>query len=269
MKKKGKTLSPISFDEMKTVLLDIMSDLDKFCRDNNLRYSLAYGTLIGAVRHKGFIPWDDDIDILMPRADYQALLEKYNHPYYVIQCQEKDYRYPLNYAKLCDTRTTTVDQFGNEFPIAVDIFILDGLSDSLDIAKRRVKSLKRKFRIWSSQIFTRHLRFNKPYGLKKNLLILASRLAHPFISERRLVKRILDFKQYYSVDDSKYCATLTGVCTMYESEKMLKYKEAPFEDKQYMIFEDYDHHLRIMFGDYMALPPERERYNHGSKAYWL
>jgi len=265
----GKELSPISFDGIKTILLDIMTDLDRFCRENNLRYSLAYGSLIGAVRHKGFIPWDDDMDILMPRADYQVLLEKYNHPFYVVQCQEKDCHYPLNYAKLCDTRTISVDQFGNEFPIAVDIFILDGLSDSLDIAKRRVKSIKRKFRIWSSQIFTRHLHINEEYGLKKNLLIVASKLVHPLISERRLVKRILEFKQKYTVDDSTYCATLTGACTMYESEKMLKYKEAPFEDKSFMIFENYDHHLRIMFGDYMTLPPESARYNHGSIAYWL
>lgn len=269
MEKKGKTLSPISFDEMKTILLDIMSDLDTFCRENNLRYSLAYGSLIGAVRHKGFIPWDDDIDILIPRKDYQILLEKYNHPYYIIKSQEKDWHFPLQYAKLCDSRTTSFDQFGNEFPVAVDIFILDGLSDSLTIADKRVRSVKRMSRIWSSQLFTRQLDFKKELGTKKNLLIAGSKLIHPFISEKRLVYRLLRFKQKYPIDKSKYCASLSGWCTIYESEKMLSYKETPFENKHFMIFKDYDYHLKIIFGDYMTLPPESERYNHGSKAYWL
>ena len=261
-------LHPISFDGIKTVLLDIMTDLDRFCRENNLRYSLAYGSLIGAVRHKGFIPWDDDIDILMPRADYQVLLEKYNHPYYVIKCQEKDWQFSLQYAKLCDSRTTSIDQFGNEFPIAVDIFIMDGLSDSMTIANKRVRYIKKMTRIWSSQLFTRHVGFKKEYGLKKNLLIAGSRLIHPFISEKKLVKRMLEFKQQYPIDESKYCASLTGWCTIYESEKMLKITDAPFEDKVFKRFEDFDYHLKIIFGDYMTLPPKNERYNHGSKAYW-
>ena len=262
------TLHPISFERIKAILLDIMTDLDRFCRDNGLRYSLAYGSLIGAVRHKGFIPWDDDIDILMPRSDYQVLLNKYKHPYYKIKSQDNDWSFPLQYAKLCDTRTTSVDQFGNEFPVAVDIFILDGLSDSLKTANKRVNSVKRLSRIWSSQLFTRHLEFKNENGIKKNLLIAASKLAHLFVSEKRLVKRILEFKQRYPIDESKYCASLTGWCTIYESEKMLKITDAPFEDKVFKRFEDFDYHLKIIFGDYMTLPPESERYNHGSKAYW-
>ena len=268
MNNSGINLSPIPFDGIKAILLDIMTDLDRFCRDNGLRYSLAYGSLIGAVRHKGFIPWDDDIDILMPRNDYQVLINKYSHPYYVILSQEKDCRFPLQFAKLCDTRTTSVDQFGNKFPVAVDIFILDGLSDSLKTANKRVNSVKRLSRIWSSQLFTRHLKFKKEYGIKKNLLIAASKLEHLFVSEKGLVKRILEFKQRYPIDESKYCASLTGWCTIYESEKMLKITDAPFEDKVFKRFEDFDYHLKIIFGDYMTLPPENERYNHGSKAYW-
>ncbi|MBR5660187.1 MAG: LicD family protein [Bacteroidales bacterium] len=265
----GKELSPISFDGIKTILLDIMTDLDRFCRENNLRYSLAYGSLIGAVRHKGFIPWDDDIDILMPRKDYLFLLENYTHPFYEIKSQEKDWRFPLQYAKLCDIRTTSIDQYGNEFPVAVDIFILDGLSDSKRTAEKRVNAVKRLSRIWSSQLFTRHLRVKKEYGVGKNILIVASKAFHFFISESKLVKRILKFKQKYPIDESKYCASLTGWCTIYDSEKMLNYMEVPFEDKHFSIFEDYDYHLKIIFGDYLTLPPENERYNHGSKAYWI
>lgn len=268
MNNSEKPCSHISFDGVKAILLDIMTDLDRFCKENGLRYSLAYGSCIGAVRHQGFIPWDDDIDILMPRKDYLFLLKYYTHPFYEIKSQEKDWRFPLQYAKLCDIRTTSVDQFGNVFPIAVDIFVLDGLSDSMTIANKRVRSIKRMTRIWSSQLFTRHVGFKKEFGLKKNLLIAGSRLIHPFISEKKLVKRMLEFKQKYPIDESKYCASLTGWCTIYDSEKMLNYTETPFEDKRFFVFDDYDYHLKIIFGDYMTLPPENERYNHGSKAYW-
>lgn len=259
----------LDIKRIQSVELEILRITVDILEKNNIKSYLIGGTCLGAIRHKGFIPWDDDIDILMPRKDYQVLLEKYNHPYYVIQCQEKDFLFPLNYAKLGDIRTTTLDQFGNVFPIAIDIFILDGLSDSLSIAEKRVTIVKRQSRIWSSQLFTRHLDFKKKYGFKKNLLIAASRAAHLVISEKKLVKKILQFKQRYQIDDSKYCASLTGWCTIYDSEKMLKYTDAPFEGKIFRRFEDFDYHLKIIFGDYMKLPPENERYNHGAKAYWL
>jgi lipopolysaccharide cholinephosphotransferase len=266
---KERNLVPIPFDEVKSVLLEIMTDLDKFCRENGLRYSLAYGTLIGAIRHKGFIPWDDDIDILMPREDYVKLLETYSHPYYVIESQEKDSSYPLNFAKLCDKRTLSSDQFGNTSSVAVDIFILDGLPAPLEDAERRIGSYKRLSRLWSSQIFTRHLSLRREYGVKKNLLIVEAKLLHVFISEKKVVDKLLHFRSRYSVDKSEFCASITGVCTIYESARMLKYIDWPFEDRTFRVFEDYDYPLRLLFGDYMKLPPESERYNHEAQAYWI
>ena len=265
----NRNLVPIPFDEVKGVLLDIMTDLDRFCRNNGLRYSLAYGSLIGASRHKGFIPWDDDIDILMPREDYMKLLETYSHPYYIIESPEKDPDHPLDYAKLCDKRTLSSDQFGNVSSVAVDIFILDGLPEPLEEAKRRIESYKRLCRLWSSQIFTRRLSLKKEYGFKKNRLIIEAKLLHVFISEKSVVDKLLQFKRRYPLDESKYCASLTGDCTIYESAGMLKYIDWPFEDRTFRVFENYDYPLRLFYGDYMVLPPESERYNHGAQAYWV
>ena len=101
----------ISFDGTKDVLMGIIKDIDRFCREKGLRYSLAYGSLIGAVRHKGFIPWDDDIDILMPRSDYNRFIREYEHPYYKCFSQELDPEWALNFGKLSDTRTVSIDSF--------------------------------------------------------------------------------------------------------------------------------------------------------------
>ena len=71
-------MKKIGIEELKELQLNILVDVDKFCRERNYKYSLAYGTLIGAIRHKGYIPWDDDIDIMMPRADYELFIKEFN-----------------------------------------------------------------------------------------------------------------------------------------------------------------------------------------------
>ena len=75
-------MKAISQEEIRSIQIAILNSVDAFCRKNNLKYSLAYGTLIGAVRHKGFIPWDDDIDIIMPRPDYDRFVAKYKDSVY-------------------------------------------------------------------------------------------------------------------------------------------------------------------------------------------
>lgn len=264
----GKSGVGISFDETKLVLLDILNDFNRFCRVNGLRYSIAYGSLIGVVRHHGFIPWDDDIDILIPRRDYMRFLNEYQHPYYKLFSQETDSEWPLNFAKLCDTRTVSVDSFGNTSSIAIDMFILDGLPGPFERAKKFVVKVNRLHSIWSSQLFTRRLDVGRRFGIKKNCLILLSKLAHCFIPYNLFVAEMLKYKQQYDLESSMYCASLTGDCRIYETEKMLDYTYAPFEDTEVMICKNYDYQLKLTHGDYMTLPPEDQRYNHEAIAYW-
>ena len=97
-------------DEIKKVSVDVLSSIDQICRENNFTYSLGYGTLLGAVRHGGFIPWDDDIDIVMPRADYEKFILycKQHATPFALACNELDSKYGYVYAKACDTNTVVI-----------------------------------------------------------------------------------------------------------------------------------------------------------------
>ena len=118
----------INVEELKHIQLDMLSDIAEFCEQNNIKYFLAYGTLIGAIRHKGYIPWDDDIDICMPRPDYDKFLSLYNKKdsAYKAVAFELDENYKLPFAKVNDTRTvmweTMYDQ--DVFGVYIDVFPL-------------------------------------------------------------------------------------------------------------------------------------------------
>ncbi len=259
----------IPLKELKGLLLDIISDLDAFCRKNGIRYALAYGSLLGAVRHKGFIPWDDDIDILMPRPDYIRLLQEYRHPYFEIKSQDTDPAFPLNFAKLCDMRTVSIDKHGNRSHVAVDIFILDGVGSSRSEADAIIARTKKLQRLWSNQLFSAQLSLDAQYGMTKNCYILAAKIISPFISLDKLVRKIISFKQSHPVDKSVFCASLDDYYHVYETRKMLDCTDAPFENLSLRIPADYDHELRINYGDYMQLPPVEQRVEtHEAIAYW-
>ena len=134
----------IQFEEMKKIELNILIYFTEVCEENNLRYYLGGGTLLGAVRHKGFIPWDDDIDVMMPRPDFQKLLSLSinNENYNIIKPGTAGYYY--NFAKLVDTRTILeekgikrIDGLG----VYIDIFPLDGMPETPDARKKRFKEL--------------------------------------------------------------------------------------------------------------------------------
>ena len=106
--------------------------IDKVCKEHNLRYYIMAGTMLGAVRHKGFIPWDDDLDIGMPRADYDLLMtnakEWLPEPYEAV-CAENDKEYPLPFAKIQDADTTLIERMHLKYlgGVYIDVFPLDGV----------------------------------------------------------------------------------------------------------------------------------------------
>ena len=118
-------MKKIKLKEMQKLELDMLTSLDKFCRENNINYFLGCGTLAGAILCKGFFSWDDDIDILMKREDYEKFISSYNGNYKVLTCDNKDYYYP--YAKMINTKTVAYECKNNisDYGVFIDIFPLD------------------------------------------------------------------------------------------------------------------------------------------------
>ena len=131
----------IEINELKKLELDILIEIDEICTKNNFRYSLAYGTLIGAVRHKGFIPWDDDIDIFLPRPDYNKFVDycSKNKTIFKLLSYDNSRWYSYPFAKATNQNTVIEEEetdFNGKMGIYVDVFPLDGLGDTYNDAKR-------------------------------------------------------------------------------------------------------------------------------------
>lgn len=260
--------------EVKRVLFDILCFFDEICKKNGLSYSLAYGTLIGAARHSGFIPWDDDIDVIMPQDDYLKLLklpgffENNKVQRYSLFCPQneekfgKEYIYP--YAKLVDNWTQchyirTKDS-GGAF---VDIFPVTGLPKSL-VEQRKFLNKTRKYMVCLSIA-------NRKDGDKKETLIqkvknVRRRLYR--VKYRYFRNSILKYAFAYPFDNSKDVAvSVWPFWKERETEIMPRhffeeYIELPFEGKMFPCIKEYDEFLTRTYGNWKELPPEKERIPH-------
>ena len=166
-----------SLDELKKIELDIMIKVHQFCEENGIKYYMIAGTLIGAIRHKGFIPWDDDIDIAMPREDYEKFLKifpeygKKNNLLAVNNRTKPYYGRPMT--KVIDTRTSlTEPEYRSDDPIGVfvDIWVMDGVPD--DASKGDwLKKMRREKEILFASVYKATTQFS----FVKNLAILLGR----------------------------------------------------------------------------------------------
>ena len=258
------TMKLMSSKEQKKVLLEILEYIDKICRSNNIRYWLAYGTLIGAVRHDGFIPWDDDIDINMPREDYKKFLEimkkeKGNYKA-LLPLNSKGYNYP--FAKVVDKRTY-VDEKENkqidEMGVYVDVFPLDGLGNTKEEAKKRTYDLNRN--AWWDWGF---------YGAKVNHNIKGAILK--VLGIKRLYKYFEKRSEKIEFDNCKYVGLTCfrdDELEIYDRKLFDNLVEHNFEGKSFLIPEDYDKVLSVLYGNYMELLPEEKRVSlHNMKCYF-
>lgn len=253
--------------EVKQGILDIMVAVDSFCRANGLRYSLAYGTLLGAVRHKGYIPWDDDIDIWMPRPDYMRFIKEFKHDTYVFHSMEVDINWPLFFGKVCDERYSAVDEFEKDFGLYVDIFPLDGLPDDETLFPSFYRSFSFYEKIWSNQIITSTTHISVHKSLIKNIKIIGSKLTSLFISKANVVKKMIQIKSKYDFDSASKFYDPFRHTRIFDRARFSEFVDLPFEDKSFKAAKDYDLILHQIYGDYMKLPPENQRINHGIHAY--
>ena len=263
-------MKEISIDDTKKMELELLKKVAAFCDDNKLRYFIYAGTYIGAIRHKGFIPWDDDIDIAMPRTDYEKFLNIFSAEDCYVLTWRKDNNYLLPFAKVCDTRTVLKENadFGEELGVNIDVFPLDGLPSNASRLKRRVNFMKRCFSMQVGATLTDPS--NRALG-KRIVINLIKAFYRVIPIQHYHTGRTIKYAQKYDFDESEYVASLVwgyGMKEVIKRENLFPLRKLQFEDAEFWAPRT-DECLINAYGDYMQFPPEEERvYKHSVKVFW-
>lgn len=265
-------MKEIKNDELRTIQLDILQNVHDFCMKHDIKYTLAYGTLLGAVRHGGYIPWDDDIDIYVPREDYERLIRIFPEELNNIKLisMERESKWDRAYAQAYDCRTI-MDEHANhpiKVGVYIDVYPIDCVPDS-DAEWLKYNRLRRLL-IRTYEVKYIPIRCNRSI-LKNLVLIFGKTLLLPFGS-RRMAKFISLFAQKYNgkgYNRSFECVQGMLQKRPFMSSLMTEFTRTQFEDRQFMIMKDYDAYLSNAYGDYMQLPPVEKRVSHHKfEAYW-
>ena len=262
--------------EVRKIQLDLLDEFVSVCEKNGLYYTLAGGTLLGAVRHKGFIPWDDDIDVMMPRTDFNRLLllddknkDLWQKQTQLLNWKKGDYRYP--YIKIARTNTLVIEKYSDDSEkkrVWIDIFPLDGVVDDK----------QKQIKLFRKELFLRKIFLMKNARLgegKTGEKKVAKYLIKPIlyvVPDKWCCKQMDRLAQTYDYEDNAVIAGVIwgyGIQECMDKEKYLKSTKIAFENKKYNAPSNYKEYLTNLYSDYMKLPPEEDRVCHDYKAYLI
>lgn len=260
----------LSPQEVKVELLNLLISFDSFCKEHNLRYSLDSGTLLGAVRHKGFIPWDDDVDLSMPRPDYErlrGLRDELPSDITLLDC--RDGECPTAFPKIClNTVRAQEPSLEGEFDemLWIDLFPMDSVDGDEASLVRQKKIYRRAIRNYSWTRI-RHLDINI---VKRSLKKVASKCIGKDRSKKRVLELISTIIEQPGYQSSEWVSSLIA-----PDKKAWKLPKSEYENTVLVEFEGHEfpamgcwhEFLTILYGDYMQLPPESERQTHHLKAW--
>lgn len=259
------SLKEIQYEEFK-----ILQDFDTFCRDNSLRYSLDGGTLLGAVRHKGFIPWDDDIDVCMPRPDYERFLsiaESLPRKYSVVTMSNSEWPQPFCKIQNTEIRAQEPNLAGimEEF-LWIDIFPFDGFIEDSRLFSKTYHAIRKATKVAarftygpdaSASHFKRMLKYALLHLPGKRLLV----------NKAKEAIELEVSKLPYTESERVFCYANQFENMVVDRNEFEQSVLLPFEEGVFPCMSCWDTILQLHYGDYMQIPKESERVVHHMKCW--
>ncbi|MBR2840108.1 LicD family protein [Candidatus Saccharibacteria bacterium] len=261
----------IDSEQQKRLMLDMLRFVDNICRKNGIKYSLIGGSLIGAIRHHGFIPWDDDLDIILTRDNYNKLkkiLDAENGRYQTLKYDEGGRCFC--FIKLIDKQTQLIEgaaqKLNPNYGVYIDVLQYCYMPNTLNKREKYYRTIK----LLESIIGRRKLDF-KGMNVRRNVIRLGKNIFSVILGYKTINKMFDKILNY--CDKSEYVVS-NWPAYGFEKEVQLrknteKYIDVEFEDMKAMVFENYDEILRTTFGNYMELPPKQKQIpKHNIRAWW-
>ena len=261
----------IKIDELKKIQIEILEHVHDFCVDNRIDYFLDCGTLIGAIRHHGYIPWDDDIDIGMLRPAYEKFAESFNrfNKRYKFLSLETDSDYSLAHGKVVDTRTVLYEpnKEGRKLAVNIDVFVYDNAPIEQKLIEKQYKN--RNFlracniaRVQGNDV---------EKGVKRAIGFAVLHFLTRLFPKTYFARKMSENAQKYNKTETGQVGNFTSYSTIVCTKDVFdSFIDCEYEGKIYKIPIGYDKWLRTFYGDYMKLPPEEKRIStHHFEAYYL
>ena len=261
-----KKLTNKKIRKIQLIELEILKEFDQICKKHNLKYVLVGGTLIGAIRHNGFIPWDDDIDISMPRKDYNKFIKiqekELNHQKYYFQSIETDEQYGSISAKIRRKKSIYKEKLSSlpteSQGIWIDIFPIDNINDNKLLA--HLTYIKMFY--YKMMISYKVKNIPSTKKISKKILLNIIKVNSNFYTLKKLKKKYFKMINKLNKKKTKNVVSFGGVyllkeiCPREQIEQTITHQ---FEDGKFNIPKNYNEYLTHIYGDYMQLPPKEKR----------
>lgn len=268
-------MQALTLKEIQKIELDLLLKYDSICKKNNLRYSLGGGTLLGAIRHKGFIPWDDDIDVMMPRPDYEKFLEicKSQDTGFNLITYDTVQGYNGLFAKIWDPSTIIKDdlmEMDFEVGVNIDVFPLDGLGENEKEALKIFKKTAWNREMLNAVLWKKFFR-SKTHSILVEPIRFTMYVLSRFADPKKLLRKVDEENLKHQFDGSRYAGCVCGSYREQEimtTDTFVNYVDLEFEGHRLKGIKNFDEYLTKHYNKYMELPPkEKQETHHTYKAY--